>query len=104
MRRRLRVAPAAFLVASLLGGPSPAAAHQGHTRTEPWEVCAAAVLGAACQWEDGEHALYVGTCQEVSGELMCVRNQPIVRPESSPVPVPPEWDGDDASVGAEPEE
>lgn len=70
-----------MVASAILLAPSFADAHQAHTRTEPWDVCADAELGDDCQWEDSEHLLYIGTCREVSEALMCVRHRPIVRPE-----------------------
>ncbi len=57
-------------------------AHDGHSDRAPWEVCAQQVLSDGCSWENGAHELYRGSCREVGGSLLCVRNQPVV---SAPV-------------------
>lgn len=65
--------------------PTTALAHDGHTHRAAWDACKESTLGAACSWQDGAKATYRGTCREMHGALMCVRNQPIV-----PAPAPAE--------------
>lgn len=80
-----RLSFATLVVATLVAfSVAPAAsAHQGHTHSAPWEVCEAQTLGDPCQWEDAEQSLYIGTCRGVSDALICVRNQPIQKPETA---------------------
>lgn len=85
---------AVALVAGLLLWPALAAAHAGHTDRQPWDVCAAQTLGADCRWTGADHAERIGTCRDIGGALMCVRNRPIV-PEEATTPTtdnePPGW-------------
>jgi len=85
---------AAALVAGLLLWPAHAAAHAGHTDRQPWDVCAAQTLGADCRWTGADHAERIGTCREIGGALMCVRNRPIVHAGAALAPpsdAPPAW-------------
>ncbi len=66
---------------------TPAAAHDGHTDRAPWDACAASALGDACGWENRAHARAEGTCREIGGALMCVRNRPWI-PASPPGALP----------------
>lgn len=68
---------ALWMLLALWSGP--AAAHAGHGPSEPWEACAASALGDACAWENAQRDLYRGTCRSMSGALVCVRKQPILR-------------------------
>ena len=56
----------------------PAAAHQGHTSTLAWDACGTHTLGEVCEFETETHELHIGTCRSMSGDLICVRNRPIV--------------------------
>ena len=54
-------------------------AHDGHSSRLPWAACDDRVLGEYCEFENANHDRYRGTCQAVSSDLMCVRNQPLMR-------------------------
>ena len=60
---------------------APASAHAGHGPSAPWDLCAEAALGDRCAWENAEGDLYRGSCRSMSGALVCVRDQPILRAE-----------------------
>lgn len=68
----------AFALPLWVGVAAPAAAHVGHSSPQPWDACASAELGDACEWENDAGDLYVGTCREVSERLLCVRKEPII--------------------------
>jgi hypothetical protein len=99
--RLVGVAAGCALALLAICAADAARAHQGHTDTAPWAACEAAALSAACEWEDAAHGVHIGTCREVSGALLCVRNKPIVYPDhpsadhpdtpqpASPAPTPP---------------
>ena len=54
-------------------------AHDGHTHNAPWEACENIKLSDDCSYENKNEDLFVGTCQEFSKKLMCVRNKPIIK-------------------------
>ena len=58
-------------------------AHQGHGPNQAWSACETLPRGEACQFENHQGDLFVGTCQAVSETLLCVRNQPIIRCRNS---------------------
>ena len=64
-------------------GSASAAAHEGHTDDVAWRACDQHGLGDACAYTDHARATYRGTCRSMSGELLCVRNRPIERPEDA---------------------
>ena len=55
---------------------SSAYGHSGVPNTLPWKACESNKLGDACSYSTDE-ARYSGSCREMSGELMCVRQKPI---------------------------
>lgn len=57
---------------------APAMAHQGEHNRDARDACIEQTLGNACEWTDGQDALYVGSCRQVSSSLLCVRNKPII--------------------------
>lgn len=61
---------------------TPAIAHQGIHNAGARDACKVQALGDACEWHDEQDALYIGTCRNVASSLLCVRNKPIVYPES----------------------
>lgn len=63
-----------------------AVAHQGHTSTLAWDACTTHTLGEVCEFETDHQEIHIGTCRSMSGELLCVRNRPIVRAEPRPAP------------------
>ena len=64
----------ATLVALLC--PTPAWAHLGHADPAPWQACEGKSLGDGCSFVDNLN-LHRGTCRELSGSRMCVRNRPL---------------------------
>jgi len=50
--------------------------HSGVPNTLPWQACEKSVLGDACSYST-DTARYSGSCREMSGSLMCVRQKPI---------------------------
>lgn len=54
----------------------PAAAHLGHGNPLPWRACDGKALSTPCAWEHDD-TVYRGTCQDMGGPLLCVRNQPL---------------------------
>ncbi len=76
------------------GWSGNAAAHAGHTDRAPWEACDDHKLGDSCSWENDTHDQHLGTCREIGGDQMCVRNRPIVRADAAAPPDPlPRWLG-----------
>ena len=59
----------------LLGGYC--VAHEGHGSPQPWVACEQKKKHEACAFSNSRGDIYKGTCKSFSGELMCVRNQPI---------------------------
>jgi hypothetical protein len=45
------------------------------------KACENKARSATCEYEGGHHDLYIGTCQHMSSDLICVRNQPIKKIE-----------------------
>ncbi len=78
---------------------SRAAAHGGHLTDTAWRACDALSLGGACSFENAAGDQFIGSCREMSGELVCVRNRPIVyaAPAGATKNAP-----DTASIGASP--
>lgn len=83
-----RVIPAILLCVTLA-----ADAHDGHTDRAPWDVCAASDLGAVCAWESAQHELHQGTCRQIGGARMCVRNKPVVHEARGAAPRAALWTG-----------
>ncbi|WP_426357765.1 hypothetical protein ACPUVO_15095 [Pseudocolwellia sp. HL-MZ19] len=52
-------------------------AHLGPLNEIAVKACATKEKSQMCQYEGGHNDLYLGTCQYMADELMCVRNQPI---------------------------
>ncbi len=86
-----RAIPAIWLCVSLV-----ADAHEGHTDRAPWDACAASTLGATCGWETAQHEPHQGTCRQIGGALMCVRNKPVLHATHANMPGWTAW----ASAGA----
>ena len=67
-----------FLVGvSLLLTASYADAHSTPLNSVAVKVCDSKARSEACQYEGGHSDLYIGSCQYMSADLICVRNQPI---------------------------
>jgi hypothetical protein len=60
-------------------------AHSGHINEKAVEACTEKARSEACQYNGGHDDLYIGSCQYMSTTLMCVRNQPIQKIESTEV-------------------
>ena len=58
---------------------TPVHAHQGHHSAAPSQTCGDKSLNAYCEYSNASQDLYRGTCREMNRQLMCVRNQAIVR-------------------------
>ncbi|WP_426370073.1 hypothetical protein [Pseudocolwellia sp. HL-MZ7] len=52
-------------------------AHSGPLNEIAVKACTSKEKSQMCQYEGGHNDLYLGTCQYMADELMCVRNQPI---------------------------
>ena len=52
-------------------------AHSIPLNTHAVKACESKARSASCQYEGGHNDLYIGTCQYMSSNLLCVRNQPI---------------------------
>ena len=52
-------------------------AHSGPLNELAIKACAIKEKSQMCQYEGGHNDLYIGTCQYMADQLMCVRNQPI---------------------------
>ncbi len=73
--QRCRSLPLALgLASSVLS--NGAHAHSGVPNTLPWQACESSRLGSACSYST-DTARYSGSCQAISGSLMCVRQNPI---------------------------
>ena len=56
-------------------------AHEGHSHSAPWLACEHKQRNDACQYENAERDVFIGSCQQFQQNLMCVRNKPIVKRE-----------------------
>jgi len=54
--------------------------HQGHTRTLAWDACDHSEVGETCTYDVSDQERHIGTCRSMSGDLLCVRNRPVVDP------------------------
>ena len=70
---RLRIA----LVFSVCAISPPLLAHSGHSSAKAWSVCHDKQISQSCSYTNKSKDVYRGTCQSMSDQLMCVRNQPI---------------------------
>lgn len=61
-----------------------AIAHDGHTNDKPWLACDARQIGDSCAYKNSANDVYRGTCRLMQEHLICVRNQPIEKADSSP--------------------
>ena len=52
-------------------------AHSGPLNEIAIKACVSKEKSQMCQYEGGHNDLYIGTCQYMADNLMCVRNQPI---------------------------
>ncbi len=52
-------------------------AHSGPLNELAIKACAIKEKSQMCRYEGGHNDLYIGTCQYMADQLMCVRNQPI---------------------------
>ena len=55
-------------------------AHSGSANRAAWDACHDKAKSASCEYEGFHGELYIGTCQSMSAQLICVRNQPIKMP------------------------
>lgn len=71
---------------------APLQAHEGHSNQIPWQSCEDKQLGDPCEYANAARDLYRGSCREMQQQLMCVRNQPIIRGCTDPAlcPSPPD--------------
>ena len=56
--------------------PSFAAAHPGHVDEAPWDARVERSLDDACAWTVDANRRARGTCRQMGGALVCVRNRP----------------------------
>jgi hypothetical protein len=85
---------ALFVVLLLATGWSgQAAAHAGHTDRAPWDACDDHKLGDVCSWENDAHDQHIGSCREIGGDQMCVRNRPVIKAEAKTDAGLPRWLG-----------
>jgi len=56
--------------------------HADHVDAAAWTACETATLADACDYVDHDDNRYRGSCRLMSDTLMCVRNQPIERPDT----------------------
>ena len=68
-----------FLVLCAILAAGSSKAHDSNFSQEPWAVCEAMEVNDSCAFTNSSEDIYRGTCQSMSGALICVRNQPIVR-------------------------
>ncbi|MEL0632589.1 hypothetical protein V6237_07400 [Pseudoalteromonas carrageenovora] len=52
-------------------------AHSGPLNAIAVKACANKVKSQSCRYEGGHNDLYIGSCQYMADDLMCVRSQPI---------------------------
>ncbi|MEP2650905.1 MAG: hypothetical protein ABJH06_02835 [Paraglaciecola sp.] len=52
-------------------------AHAGPLNKLAVDACFEKTKSKACRYEGGHNDVYIGTCQYMGENLMCVRNQPI---------------------------
>jgi hypothetical protein len=81
--KKLNTIKSALFTFSLIITSLPILAHSGHTHKAPWEACFDAKKDQACEYRNANKDIFKGTCQVFSERLMCVRNQPIIKAESS---------------------
>ncbi len=55
-----------------------ASAHQGHVHAHAQQACVDLKRSQQCEYSPNGKQVYKGTCQLLSQQMMCVRNQPIV--------------------------
>ncbi|MFT6927163.1 MAG: hypothetical protein ACJAZP_002792 [Psychromonas sp.] len=72
-----------LVAVTLLLTASYADAHSTPLNSVAVKACDHKARSQACQYEGGHSDLYVGTCQYMSKDLICVRNQPIQKITSS---------------------
>jgi hypothetical protein len=62
---------------SLLAAPTFLNAHSGPLNGVAVKACANKVKSQSCKYEGSHNDLYIGSCQYMADDLMCVRSQPI---------------------------
>ncbi|MBB1350231.1 MULTISPECIES: hypothetical protein [unclassified Pseudoalteromonas] len=62
---------------ALLAAPTFLNAHAGPLNGVAVKACADKVKSQSCKYEGGHNDLYIGSCQYMADDLMCVRSQPI---------------------------
>jgi hypothetical protein len=80
---------AALAVAMVLLG-TPVRAHDGHHSPVPWQACEDKQLDEPCEYRNTAGDLYRGSCREMQQQLLCVRNQPIVKGSAAAGQLAPE--------------
>lgn len=73
----------AFMTAASALISSNSYSHDGNLNEEPWNACGDRKIADYCSFTNSHEDLYFGTCQSMSGALICVRNKPIVRSMNS---------------------
>ncbi|MEL0646843.1 hypothetical protein V6248_05375 [Pseudoalteromonas agarivorans] len=58
-------------------------AHSGPLNAIAVKACANKVKSQSCRYEGGHNDLYIGSCQYMGDDLMCVRSQQIQKINSS---------------------
>ncbi|MBH0017106.1 hypothetical protein QL995_14065 [Pseudoalteromonas sp. APC 3358] len=66
-----------LLAPSLLLLSGYAAAHSQPLNQIAVKACFEKQKSQSCQYQGGHNDLYIGSCQYMADDLMCVRNQPI---------------------------
>lgn len=64
-------------VSTLLLVTGYVSAHSGPLNKVAIQACGEKQKSQSCQYQDGHNNLYIGSCQYMADDLMCVRNQPI---------------------------
>lgn len=81
--KKLNTIKSVLFTFSLISIPLPILAHSGHTHKAPWEACFDAKKDQTCEYKNADKDIFKGTCQVFSERLMCVRNSPIIKANSS---------------------
>ncbi|MDP5138208.1 hypothetical protein [Rheinheimera baltica] len=78
---------------------TPLLAHQGHVHKFAAQACVDKTLSQVCEYSPDQKHLYQGSCQSMTGTLMCVRNKPIITSDTVMPPDNAQSDQHHATLG-----
>ncbi|MGO2012470.1 MAG: hypothetical protein ACTJH9_11080 [Pseudoalteromonas sp.] len=83
MKLNISIAMVACLASTALFMTGFSYAHSNSLNEVAVKACHEKVKSQSCSYDGGHNDLYIGSCQYMADDLLCVRNQPIKKIDST---------------------